>query len=470
MSGQKRTPIEILRDDFEVMRNRVCDLTTQRQNLSDELARARAEHGNRLQSIQQQMEQRFSSQNEVLQELESNLKSTAQQHRQQLENQREQFLKELANLDQNTDNKIESLKKWTQENLDRQRTEYLRLSIEHQKQTNQLKMQIEQMNRREENREALATQYIHDLELLIASTDKNLPHQKFAPGKLDRIRRQLDAARQRLREDMSPAAVAGVQQALFDLMDLEEEVMSLELEFELAFITAHESVDSLFKAVRRNRLVSVEEDAPLQEVNYWTSGLFEILEQRIGTLKARLDKEKSTLSLSEVKKIIDEIGDLSSQQEELINEAVERIISSQLRAEMGDTVVETLQQQGFKITSQDESGYIEEDQRQAYVVNMRNLSGTRVVSVITPDERTYQNTISINTYDNQLYNEEVLQLRSDEILQALRNANLKTGQTECSETADDKYYDTQKILKKKPVNANKTANQSESPGLNTERL
>ena len=66
MSGTKKSPIEIMRDDLEAMRKKVCNLSTQHQNLSEELKRAHGEHRQRLQTVQQQMEQRAATQQKAL--------------------------------------------------------------------------------------------------------------------------------------------------------------------------------------------------------------------------------------------------------------------------------------------------------------------------------------------------------------------------------------------------------------------
>lgn len=456
MSGEKRTPIQILRDDLDKARKDICDFTRQRERLAEELKRSRQESLAQTAELKKQMERRAQEQSKVVEGLKSDLKETAARHQQQMEKQSREFRRGMQEMEGRMNQKFESIREWTEENLRQQQEEYRRLAADQRRQTEQLKTEIKQINLREDNRTAVAQAYLEDLAQLIETTEHDFPsHKKYAPGQLEKIRRQWTAAQHQLHQDLAPAAVATVQQAHFDLMDLQVDVQQKEFEFEHAHRQTLAAVEALFATVRRNRQVELGEAAVAQEVDHWTDGRYDNLENRILELKNRLETQKDELSIDAVHSILASLDALVKEQEELIREAVERIISSQLRAEMGDSVVESLERQGFRMSGED-CGYMEQDQRQAYVVTMQNRAGAQIVTVITPDEATYQNIMSVNTYNERLYDETVLETRSEEILASLRNAGLQTGATHCEEQAQPAFQQPQELLSKK-VKSSKAA-------------
>ena len=285
------------------------------------------------------------------------------------------------------------------------------------------------------------------MELLIQSTNENLPHEKYTPGRLEKIKRQLEAAKQQLLEDVPSATIATVQTAHFALMDLEEEILRQETEFELTYRTVADSVGGLLSSVRNNRNIQLEDNAPEQEADYWTDGRYQELETQIDQIKSHIAQNKEKLSIEELTNYLEDLDQLNKSQEELIEEAVERIISSQIRAEMGDSVVLTMEKQGYRILN-NECGYADEDQRGSYLVKMSNVNGTEVVTIISPEDETYQNIISINTYGDEIYDEKATKSRNLEIRKALKEAGLQLGETECNEKGIEELYDVENLIKK----------------------
>jgi hypothetical protein len=114
---------------------------------------------------------------------------------------------------------------------------------------------------------------------------------------------------------------------------------------------------------------------------------------------------------------------------------------------MGDVVVDTLGRQGYLIKDND-CGYAENDQRSSYMVKLTNVAGTEIVTVISPDEETYQNIISLNTYGDEVYDERSTQRRNKDICDALKMGGLELGETTCNEQSISEFYDVENLIKK----------------------
>jgi myosin heavy subunit len=460
MSGEKRTPIEILQDELRAVRNQVFNINKQRKQLLRDLANVRKENSGQISQLEKRMAKRDQTYQKAIDGLQSNMKSMAQEHHQAMQAQRLEFidrqkqqknelLKELADSEERTNEKIENLQNWTAEHLNKQRSEYLEIADKQQKQLNTLRQEITTLNKKEANRQEYAASYLEDLSSMIKVADENLPHKKYAPGKLDKITRQLDAARSNVLNDIPTAAIPMIQQAHFDLMDMEKEILQKEAEFELIYEMTLENAKALLENVQKNRKISLEEDEDgiEHETNYWTNGKFDTLKTGIQEIKENLEANKESLSIEEVNSLLGQLSENIKKQETIINEAVERIISSQYRAEMGDVVVESLEKQGF-IMRPDETGYTERDQRKPYLIKLENRAGTKVVAVIAPDEATNKNTISLNTFDNAIHDEAAEELRNEEIRDALAKGGLELGDTICNPSNVEAFKDVKSILEK----------------------
>ena len=71
-----------------------------------------------------------------------------------------------------------------------------------------------------------------DLEKLLKETNR-LQHQRFAPGELEFIKRQINDANQNLNNRMPEAAISTGQKAYSDLIELKIRVMEKEKEFSI---------------------------------------------------------------------------------------------------------------------------------------------------------------------------------------------------------------------------------------------
>ena len=385
--------------------------------------------------------------NQIHRQMAETLRSGLQQLESDFLDQQEQ-LQTLQIQDAELQGEINNLRERTEEELKRQRTEYQRLVAQNREQINQVKSQVANILQREVANQQSAQALITDLETLIAHTEASLPHGKFAPGQLEKVRRQVEAAKVHT-QNAPQTAIATGQQAYFDLVDLREEVLEKEAEFNLWLDNTLEAMRALFESIAQNRRVVLkvdEDELAEKEVDFWTWGAYKVLEGQVEALKKELEENRREISLERVKEIFEEIDSLQKQQRALLKEAVERVVLSQARAEIGDVIVETLEGEGFTL---EESGYEQTDERNAYLIKVLNRTGTEIVAPIVPDDETNTNTVSVNTFDKNVLSDDVTAERFEGIRQALAKAGLQVGQTVCEDAPLKDLYDIDEILKEK---------------------
>ena len=147
-----------------------------------------------------------------------------------------------------------------------------------------------------------------------------MPHEKFAPGQLEKVRRQVEAAKAHI-ENAPQTAIATGQQAYFDLVDLREEVLEKEAEFNLWLDNTLEAMRALFESIAQNRNITLkvdEDEVAEKEVDFWTRGAYQALEAQVEALKKELEDNRKTISLERIKEILAEVETLQKQQRDLL--------------------------------------------------------------------------------------------------------------------------------------------------------
>lgn len=529
MSGEKRSPIEILRDDLSSMQRKVTNMNRINSNLQRALSSASQQRARDQRSFQQTLQAREASFSRSVNSLQSNMRSMEGRHLDAMRRQNNEFGKrlqeqslahqsqllrekqeraaamqrqkqeleqqithevgqeraerqrqiqrlereiaaveselrtEIGRVEQEFGQKLDlervqrqraisNLQEWTSGVLDRQREEYLSIAEAHEQEMATIREDMNQIFAKEAFNQQTAVAFIADLERQIQEANEHLPHQKFTPGQLEKVRRNAADARAEVAQ-REQAAMAGAKAAYFDLVDLREEIIRKEQEFNLWHQATLEMARSLFENVQTNRQVSVEEGEELVEVDYWTQGRFSDLEERIKGIKDELENDHEACSLEDIKQRMEDLKALAEEEQALIKEAVERVISSQLRAEMADVVVEALQKEGFTML---ESGYEKEDQRKVYLVKVANNAGTEIVAAVVPNDETNTNTLSINTRDERFFREELTQARFEDIKRLMEESGLHVGKTECFNEHIEGLYDVENILKREGQGIPKT--------------
>ena len=137
------------------------------------------------------------------------------------------------------------------------------------------------------------------------------------------------------------------------------------------------------------------------------------------------------------------------------------ILGSQLRAEIADRVVEVLDSLGYTLVNSDDAVYEGDDERNAYVVKVKNIAGDEVVTVISPEKEFGTNSVSINSFSQTLVDETATQENSKAIFDSLEQEKVQgVGDVECNQEARQDYYNMREVqqrsqeVKKKRIGRN----------------
>jgi hypothetical protein len=492
MSGEKRQYVSVEEQELQRLREQESRLRSVQRDLPERLNAVRQEAQREFQQRLAPLEQRARQQEQESQRLRSSLKDLEQNTQKRLKQQREEFQSAVRDAEyrqqQALQRETQRLESAMKQGFEQQRSEYLRITQQQRQEYTQLISQQDQkftrlvaeerqarergqqilqqqidlvvsnLGQERERKAKLAGDLLADVEAIWSQIDRDYQHARFAPGKLADLRRGLEMARSNLQAGVTEAAIATTQQTYLDLADLRLELEQKEQEWLLLYNAAWEDLRSLIAEVQANRQCEVEVGSEGEaetfklEVDYWAKGRLSEYEQQLDALKSQLKAGESTLTTEQVKELCDKIVGLQPVLGEIVEQAKLTILSSQLRVEIADRVVSVLSDLGYSLENpKSDSVYEGDDQRNAYVVKVKNIAGDEVVTVISPEQEFGANSVSINTFSQTFVDETATQQNARAIFEALEEEGVQAkGQMECREQAKTEYQDMNAV-KQRPI-------------------
>ncbi len=302
-------------------------------------------------------------------------------------------------------------------------------------------------------KQEIARAFMVDLTQLLRETDE-LPHQRFAPAEMPKIRRHVEDAMNNIDANMSDAALSTAQNAYWKVNDLRVFVLEKQREFNKIYLQALQDCRELLETARLNRKrqldlgVNGQWDSIEMEVDYWTSGELSAFEKEVKSLDERLKKNEANLTIDQVNEILNSIDVLKPQPLEIVDHARQNILASHLRFEIAEMVSAALNHQGFTVQ---DSIYEQDDERNAYIIKLKNIAGSEVVTLISPVANEYgKNSVTINSYDETYIDPTILLQRSQQISSALKEfEGLNIGELEHLGHAMPEYRDLINLKQRK---------------------
>jgi len=96
-----------------------------------------------------------------------------------------------------------------------------------------------------------------------------------------------------------------------------------------------------------------------------------------------------------------------------------------------------------------DSAYEGDDERNAFVVKVKNIAGSEVVTVIAPVKGEYgKNEVSIHSYDSTYVDDAVYRQRSQELVSVFNGNGLVAAEPECKGTPDQSWRDVDRVRRK----------------------
>lgn len=261
-------------------------------------------------------------------------------------------------------------------------------------------------------------------------------HERFTPGRLNRILRMLNLAEDNLANGFHESSLQASQQMYLELTDLifelEQYVMLWQTAFEKAYSELNETI---FQMVSNGKVQAVGLNGEFLpefiDVNFWTNGRFLQLVEHARQLSRDLIQDKSILTMEDLERIDKHIlPAIRGSFESSIMDARLNALNSQLRMNIAEKALEALENHGYFL---DRSGYQNNDMRTQFNAHLACPDGSEVEINVLPNDRSIQelsNDLVVITTHPDMKTEHEARLQWEELSETLRQYNLNVSRPE----------------------------------------
>jgi hypothetical protein len=301
--------------------------------------------------------------------------------------------------------------------------------------------------------EKVAKQWLSGAEVLRGFIERELAHQRFAPGRLDALSQELADAENNGQAGLWQAAAVAAQTAHRQLSELRSTLELQEREHLALNAQAHEQILVLRGHAEANALLPLSEGTPAPKdgssfVDYWTRGQHRVVAGEISELVRKveadeLDREQLSAALRE------DIPRLRTELDTLVEAATAAEIGSQLRASIADRVVEVLAGNGYDCAI--DGGYEGSDQRCGFLAKADHPDGSRIVVTVLPVNDKGTAELSVHSFDEDTADDETRLRRAQALAEQLREEGLQlTPLVEVRGGPDPRMHDVPGLLAGQP--------------------
>jgi len=303
----------------------------------------------------------------------------------------------------------------------------------------------ENIEAKDRNHRDIAEYWIAQTEAYFADIEL-YRHELFTPNQLSQLRTQLNQVQADIQNEAFQAAIAAARNVFNQAVDLKERVVSAEIEW----AHYHSDFQHLFADVRshlyhfQNLQYEIGEDTVNADIDYWSHGNLSTLSSEIDEITERtcLIYELSTAELIE---LIARLRDIDSRMTQTAADAKEEMVCSQVRAELADSIANTLQLSGWEFV-----GYTYEgsEMNAALHIKLRDNLGNEIVTVITPQrdkENNLGNNMEFNFFSDLNNDENTRNIWVAAIIEQLRRAGLDVSKPQTKPGYENRSSDNQAI-------------------------
>jgi hypothetical protein len=255
--------------------------------------------------------------------------------------------------------------------------------------------------------------------------------ERFAPGRFEQIVQEINLAQTNLSNGLPEAALMGSQQAYLHLSGMRLELEETTQAWNLLHRVTLQAARDLFDLVRENstcRALDLEgNELPFTlQMNYWSRGTYAEQLGQIKSIILTLRDGSGEWSMDDLRTCLqDGLPRIKKEFDSLLFAARLSAINSQIRINIADLSLEALEGQGFTM---EEGGYSQGDRRNPFIINLKNIEGSRVTIQVDPlEESENANDLTIISRDKDQRTEHELRQRSNEIIRALLQRGLRVG-------------------------------------------
>lgn len=353
--------------------------------------------------------------------------------------------KEIRDVEATQNQRLSSLRSEVFDSLDDHRRQVESALTEHRNDVDQALRNIsDEIAADKSESRNIAESRISDVTHLLSLMAADPATERFAPGAIEGLQHRLQDAKGMLGAGQYQAAFAQAQERYYDYQELRARVALLEGEWRYQLdlaLAQSEAVAGSVSAAEKAEF-SFEQTGSEQidaEVDFWTEGALEALKERYKE-RAEALRSPEDFTKEQLESIENEFAEMDAQVEFLTNSARDSLIASQVRQNIGQSVLDTFDGSGWEL---DDNAYAGEDLRRGFHLKLKNSADEEIVVSIEPVETSdgsLSAQVEVNFFDRG--NDEILRgARLAEISNSLRKEGVNVGDFACLDNSEGRPGD-----------------------------
>lgn len=286
---------------------------------------------------------------------------------------------------------------------------------------------------REEARAELADGWLRQSRVLADFIVNHFDHDRFMPGRLNRILASLDFAESNLAQGFLESSLQGSQQAFLELSELHVQLEQRLVEWQVEYHRAYQALNQFVEEVAGNSCVSGiglegEELADEVDVARWSNGRYHELlrecQERLADL-TQGERDMTTAELNEM--YMQWLPERRDSFESILYDVRWMALNSQLRMNIAEKALQALEMHGFQLS---QSGYLNDDMQSPFQAELDGSDGTQVTIRVLPSDKPageLTNELEVITQHPYIKSEQEARLQWEELSRGLDQLNLSVS-------------------------------------------
>ncbi|MBO6033578.1 MAG: hypothetical protein J6Q22_19355 [Prevotella sp.] len=346
--------------------------------------------------------------------------------------------------------RIDDVKQWTQRNLDiidknirQMQQDTNRRFEQQQQQIDSLQASVQDIFDKFKSEATMARDVVNEMTELLKVIRDNHPVEIYTPGELREIDSHINDMMTR-RNDPAASIIAESRIIIRDILKMKEKALLEKAKHDEMLFQTRARLAAILDVIGKNISQVIEREGYEPSsiaTDFWTDGAYSKVMEQLKAIKRKLADEetKDQMSTEQIADLLREIESLNLKGIELMQQALNRALQSQDRAEITLDIVNAMIRQGYQIKTENGDdafdylgGKIESDQREGVFAILRHPNTGEEVTVIlqpNPDDKT--NSIDIHVDNpNQPITEQHLRQSIEKVRQEMRNSGYEPGPIE----------------------------------------
>jgi len=285
--------------------------------------------------------------------------------------------------------------------------------IEREKLARSLQIQLDSILKDSNKKQEKIKEFVDEISKFIILIEK-IPHQRFAKGKLNEIKRSFQELINDSNTGFYETALITARNVYWQLIELRNLVLQREQEYITYYFTVLKTLKVLIEKANENKLQKIyinllgKKKYISFDTNYWSFEEYSKYQKNLEHLYNELVKNERIFLVEDIKKIIEDIKKIESTFSQILTDSKNNILSSQIRFNIAQKVSYILKKQFFILVS---SAYKDNDFRNEYTIKLKSRVGIEVKIIIETLKNHFgKNQISVYSNINLNNHNEIINL------------------------------------------------------------